>query len=119
MARTQIPITVVDRAGVQQAAQVSSDMTNGMYFSPNDGTISLEVENTDSVDRWFDVVASPTYTADGLVVSNLRLNVPAGEVWDFHGFKTATFRQNINGDVYINPEVNTMLKFRATQRTPA
>ena len=119
MARTNIPITEVVRAGAEQSAQTNSDMTNGMVFTPNDGTIFLEVENTDSVDHTFDVVASPTYTADGLVVSNLVLTVPAGEVWDFGPFKVATFRQNINGDVYINPSVNTQLKFRATQRTPA
>jgi hypothetical protein len=119
MARTEIPITEVVRAGVEQPTQVSSDMTNGMFFSPNDGTIFLEVENTDSIDHDFDVVASPTYTADGLVVSNLALTVPAGEVWEFGPFKVATFRQNIDGDVFINPDVNTMLKFRATQRTPA
>ena len=119
MARTQIPITEVVRAGVEQPAQVNADMTNGMYFSPNDGTIYLEVENTDSVDHDFEVVASPTYTADGLVVSNLLLTVPAGEVWEFGAFKVATFRQNINGDVFIDPDANTMLKFRATKRPPA
>jgi len=119
MARTNIPITEVVRAGVQQVAQTNSDMTNGMVFTPNDGTIFLEIENTDSVSRWVDIVASPTYTADGLVVSNLRHTIPAGEVWDFGPYKVATFRQNINGDVYVNPEVNTMLKLRATKRTPA
>lgn len=119
MARTEIPVTEVVRAGIQKPATTNSDMTNGMFFTGNDGTIWLEVENTDSVDHNFDVVASPTYTADGLVVSNLTETVPAGEIWEFGPFKTATFRQNIDGDVFIDPDVNTMLKFIATKRVPA
>ena len=117
--RTEIPITEVVRSGVEKPATVNSDFTNGMFFAPNDGTIFLEVENTDSIDHDFEVVASPTYTADGLVVSNLLCTVPAGEVWEFGPFKVATFRQNIAGEVWIDPDANTVLKFIATKRTPA
>ena len=119
MARTEITVNDVDRDGIEEVAGLSSDFTNGMFFTGNDGNVELQIENTDSVSRWVDIVASPTYTADGLTVVNLRHTIPAGEIWRFGPYKVATFRQNPDNDVYINPEVNTMLKLAAYRRLPA
>ena len=85
MARGQIPVTDIVRAGVTPAAQTDADATNDHYF----------------------------INADGLTVSALTITIPAGVTRVCGPFRVATFKQNASYHLYLDPSVSTTLKFRA------
>ena len=118
MARVIIPITEIDRDGVAQPSQVTADATNDHYFTGNDGKVLLEIVSTDGSPQTVEIVAGPSFTADGLTVNNLSIAVAAGATIYAGPFRVTTFRQNAANDVYVNPSVSTTLKFRA-YRLPA
>lgn len=113
MPRVQVTVTEIVRAGVAPPAQVDADATNDHYFTGNDGRVFLEIQNTDTVSRTVSVQPSPTFTADGLTVSPLVITVPNGVTRLAGPFRVSTFKQNASADVYFDPEVSTVLKFRA------
>lgn len=118
MARVEIPVTDVVRSGVLKPTPTASDATNDHFINGNDGTLYLEIENQNASDQTVDLLPSPTYTADGLVVVPLTLTIPAGEVWEFGPFKVLTFRQN-DGSIYLDPSISTDLLIIATRRPSA
>lgn len=113
MARSQITVTSISRSGTTPIVATTSDATNDHYFTGNDGKTFLEIVSSDAGSQSVEVVASPTYTADGLTVSNLTVTVAAGTTVLAGPFKVSTFRQNSTNDVYLNPSVSTNLKIRA------
>ncbi len=118
MPRVIIPITEIIRAGVAPPTEVTADATNNHYFTGNDSNVFLVIVSTDAATQTVAIVPSPTFTADGLTVSNLVISVPAGATRFAGPFKVTTFKQNTALDVYVNPSVSTTLKFRAW-RLPA
>lgn len=118
MARSQIVVTDIVRAGTAPITQTTADSTNKHYFINSDGLVFLEIVSTDAGSQTVTVEASPTFTADGLTVSGLVITVAAGATALAGPFKVSTFKQNSSYDVYVDPSVSTTLKFRAW-RLPA
>lgn len=118
MARVVIPVTDIDRDGVAAPSQVTADATNDHYFTGDDGKVFLEIVSTDGGPQTVEVVANPSFFADGLTVANLSIAVAAGATILAGPFRVTTFKQNATNDVYVNPSVSTTLKFRA-YRLPA
>lgn len=112
MARSQITVTDVPRASIVPITQTTADATNKHYFTGATGREWVEVVSTDGGSQTVTVKASPTFTADGLVVSDLVITVAAGATRLFALPKARTFSQNATNDVYLDPSVSTNLKFR-------
>ncbi len=117
MARSQIVVTPIIRAGATPITQTTADATNDHYFT-NDGLTFLEIISTDAGAQTVEIVPNPSFTADGLTVASLSIAVPAGATRLAGPFKVTTFKQSAALDVYVNPSVSTTLKFRAW-RLPA
>ena len=112
MSRSQITVTDTTRSGATAIAQTVADSSNGHYFTGLTGQEWIEIVNTAASAATVTIKVSPTYTADGLVVSDLPIIVGAGATVVAAPFKVLTFKQNSTNDVYINPGVSTTLKFR-------
>lgn len=118
MARSQIPVTDIVRSGATPPTATVGDSTNKHYFINGDGRVYLEIVSSDGSSRTVTIKASPTFTADGLVVSDLVITVPAGATRRAGPFKVGTFKQSALNDVFVDPSVSTTLTFRAW-RLPA
>ena len=112
MARSTITVTDIVRAGTAPITQTTSDSTNKHQFT-NDGNVYLEIVSTDAGSQTVTVKVSPTFTADGLTVSDLVITVAAGATRLAGPFKQRTFQQDATGLTYVDPSVSTNLKFRA------
>jgi hypothetical protein len=111
LARTQIPVTAVVKAGVAQPSQTSSDFTNGMYFI-NDGATFLEIVSTDAGTQT--VVIQTGKTVDGYALADQTITLLTGAAKVVGPFTTGTFNQPAaSTQVYVDPSINTTLKFRA------
>jgi hypothetical protein len=122
MARSQLTVTEVVRAGVAQPAEQSSDATNDHYIESTDADDVwwMEVRNANAGDQTVEVVANPSLSSDGLTVSNYSNTIAAGATETMGPFKLSTFKQPSDSNrVYINPSVSTDLKFRVYKITPA
>jgi hypothetical protein len=122
MARSQLTVTEVVRAGVAQPAEQSSDATNDHYIDAADADDVwwMEVRNANAGDQTVEVVANPSLSSDGLTVSNYSNTIAAGATETMGPFKLSTFKQPSDSNrVYINPSVSTDLKFRVYKITPA
>ena len=115
MARSEIPIVDLVRSGVSPGSQVTADASNKHYVRGFGTGVFLEIVSTDGSDRTVAIKASPDFTADGLVVGDLTITVPAGGTVWCAPFKVATFKQNATVDMYIDPSVSTTLKFRCAR----
>ena len=114
MARSQIPITDIARAGVAPPAQITSDATNKHYLDSQSGNVFLEVISSDGGSQTVVIEANPDLSNDGLTIGNLTLTIPAGATRYFGPFRKLTFKQAADLDrMYVNPSVSTNLKFRA------
>jgi hypothetical protein len=114
MARTNIPVTEIDRDGVTQPALTNGDATNDHSVTGGaDGRTFLEIVSSDGGAQTVEVVPNPDFTVDGLTVSNLSIAVAAGATVLAGPFRTNTFKQNITNDLYVNPSVSNTLDFRA------
>ena len=113
MARGQIPVTDIVRAGVAPAAQTDADATNDHYFINADGRVFLEIVSSDGSQQTVAIQPAPGLTADGLTVSALTITIPAGVTRVCGPFRVATFKQNASYHLYLDPSVSTTLKFRA------
>ena len=122
MARSQLTVTEVTRAGVARPAQQSSDATNDHYIASTDTadyTWWMEVENTDASPQTVTVIANPDLSADGLTVSDYTNTIAAGVTEVMGPFRYKTFRQATDSNrIYIDPSVTTNLKFRVYKITP-
>lgn len=116
MARVEITAVDVDRTTSDQPVQVSSDASDDMVvLGGADGLTIIEVENTDSVDRTITVLANPALDApdDLSFGAGLDIVVPDGETVVRGVFRTSSYRQNTDNDLYIDVTHDTVLKFRA------
>ena len=121
MARSQLTVTEVVRAGVAQPAEQNSDATNNHYIESTDADDCwwMEVRNANASSQTVTVVANPSLSSDGLTVSNYSNTIAAGATETMGPFRLATFKQAADSNrVYINPSVTTDLKFRVYKITP-
>lgn len=122
MARSQLTVTEVVRAGVAQPAEQSSDASNNHYIESTDADDVwwMEVRNANASSQTVTVVANPSLSSDGLTVSNYSNTIAAGATELMGPFKLSTFKQTSDSNrVYVNPSVTTDLKFRVYKITPA
>lgn len=118
MPRVVIPVTAVDRDGATQPALTNGDATNDHYITGGaDGLTVVEVVSTDAGAQTVEVVANPSFVADGLTVVNLSIAVAAGATVVAGPFRTNTFKQNSTNDLYLNPSVSNTIDFRAYRIT--
>ena len=118
MPRVQIPVTEIDRDGATQPAVTNGDATNDHYVTGGaDGLTLVEIVSSDGGAQTVEVVPNPSFTADGLTVTNLSIAVAAGTTVFAGPFRTNTFKQNVTNDLYLNPSVSNTLDFRAYRIT--
>lgn len=111
MARTQIPVTLMTRAGVTEALQVLANLTEGNYFA-NDGQTAIQMENTDGSAH--NVGFAIFTTVDGSSVADKNVALPASIKYKWSGpYPIATYNRTDN-TVYVNPD-SPLIKFRAFQ----
>src|SRR5688572_23754507 len=104
MPRVQIPVTEVDRDGVTQPSLTNGNATDDHYITGGaDGLTVVEIVSTDAGAQTVEVVPNPTFTVDGLTVSNLSIAIAAGATIVAGPFRTNTFKQNVTNDLYLNP----------------
>lgn len=116
MARVNIPVSDIVRAGLTQPSAVTADATNDHYIDgdDNDGQVFLFVVSSDAGSQTLTIVANPDYNSDGLTLNDLTLTIAAGATKLFGPFRPRTFRQPSDGNrLYINPSVSTTLTMRA------
>lgn len=114
MARSAIPVVEVVRGGISSGSQTTADATNKHYVDDNDGRVMLEIVSTDAGAQSVVIQPSPTLTADGLTVNGETIAVAAGATVYAGPFRSATFNQDTtNRRLYVDPSVDTTLKFRA------
>lgn len=112
MARTEIPVTSIVRAGASQPAAVYADITNNHQVKDNTGRTFLElvnVSNAGSVNVTFDI----PYQLDGdLTVADLIVALSPGAVKYAGPWKTTYFNQATESAVYFDVG-STGISFRA------
>ena len=115
MPRVDIPVTVIDRTTSDQPSQTSSNATDDHVVEGGaDGLTFLEIENTGGSPATVVVVRNPTLAGpDDLTISDLTITIPNGDTVVRGGFRTSSYRQNAQNDLWINPSVSTDLKIRA------
>jgi uncharacterized protein (DUF362 family) len=116
MARTQLPVTTIIRAGATQPSVVYADITNNHSILNNDGRIFVEmanVSNASNVNVTIDV--AKFFDGDLTVVDLIVALAPAGVKYS-GPFKTGVFNQN---DDSVNIDVSsTGVSFRAYKLSP-
>jgi hypothetical protein len=110
MARTEIPVTTIDRTGVASPAQTDSDATEGMFIANNNARIIFEIENTDVGPQT--VGFAIFTTVDDEPVDDKVVTIPAGEIRLAGPYPQDFYNQEDNS-LYINPSVDANIKFRA------
>lgn len=112
MARVQIPVTLIVRAGIAVGSWTLLDPANGNYFLQPDGGVELEFVNLDGVDRTITMISS--LTVDDLAVDDLPIPIPAGGSVISGGFRRKTFNQEfVDGSVYVDTPVGANVLARA------
>jgi len=102
MARTELPITSIIRAGVSQAIATYADITNGHQIVGNDGRTFVElinVSNAGSVNATFDV--SAVYDGD-LTIVDLIVSLSPGSTKYVGPFKRGVFNQGASESLYFD-----------------
>lgn len=114
MPRVEITVTDIDRDGAVQPAVTNGDSSNDHYVTGGaDGRTFLMIVSSDAGAQTVEVVPAPSFTADGLTVSNLSIAVGAGETVMAGPFRTSTFKQDTDNTLYVNPSVSNTIDFRA------
>lgn len=115
MARVQVPIVSVDPSttlftGVDEGSQVTGDTVNGHYITPNDGSVTLECQNTDSSSHTVTII--PQRLTLGMSLQNLVITIPANKTYLIGPFNTGVF--NVANTTELDFNVSSALvKFRA------
>lgn len=122
MARTQLTVTEVVRAGVAQSSEQNSDPTNDHYIDAGDADECwwMVARNASAGDRTIGVVANPSLSSDGLTVSDYSNTVAAGATELMGPFRLATFKQPSDSNrVYVNVDGSAAdVLFRVYKITP-
>lgn len=101
-----VPVTNITRAGGVDPAGTAGDTTNGMTVS-NGGTMFLQVNNTDTVARTFEIDVPGAI--DGIAPANRTYSLAAGE-----SRKIGPWPVTIYGNSLSVPVVSSnLLQFRA------
>ena len=123
MARTQLTVTEVVRAGVTQPSEQNSDVANGNYIDSADANAVwwMEARNTAGASRTVTVTVNPNITVDSLTVSNYSNTIAAGATETMGPFKYQSFRQPSDSNrVYVDASGSSGdVKFRVYKITPA
>lgn len=102
------------KLGVAQPSQTVSDATNDHYFTGNDGLILLEVQNSDASSQDVRVQFAPGVAPGMSLTSAYQIEtITSGSTRVLGPFPTSLFNQNSSGDVHIDVQVSTNVKFRA------
>jgi hypothetical protein len=103
MARTQIPVTTITRAGIAPSAGTDADMTDGMYIAANNGRIYVEIVSTDAGAQTvgFEI---PT-EVDGIAVDDKVVTIPAGATRKAGPWPTGTYNQE-DDSINVNPSID-------------
>lgn len=109
MARVQIPVTAVTKAGVAQQSQTNGDTSNGHYFT-NDETTWLQIVSSDAGSQTVTIITSKI--VDGYALADQTITVAAGATMYAGPFTSGTFNQ-ASSQVYVDVSVSTTIKFRA------
>lgn len=97
MARTQIPVTEVDRRENAPPSPTGGDPTNGNYVA-NNGRVIIQLANSDTVDQTATVVLPGT--VDGQEVADRSYTVPtAGELAPLGPWPVADYSDQLQIDV--------------------
>jgi hypothetical protein len=110
MARVEIPVQTLSRAGVAALAQTDADSALGNVIKKNDGHIYIEIVSSDAGPQT--VGFAIPGLVDGEVVDDKVVAVPAGATRYAGPWPRRTYNQADNS-VNVNPSVSTTLKFRA------
>jgi archaellum component FlaG (FlaF/FlaG flagellin family) len=96
MARVNVPVTEITRAGIVPATEVNGDATNNHYIA-NDGATWLEVRNAGASSRTLTKVIN--VTIDGNAVTNPTVTLAASAVKKVGPFPIATYGSTFNFNV--------------------
>lgn len=77
MARVNVPVTQITRAGEAPPAEVNGDATNGHDFT-NDGKTFLLVRNADGTAAHTVTIVTPG-TVDGLAIADRAVSIPLSQ----------------------------------------
>lgn len=114
MPRVEIPVSDIERDGTVQPSLTNGDATNDHFVTGGaDGRTFLVIVSSDAGAQTVEVVPNPSFTADGLTVSNESIAVGAGETVYAGPFRTSTFKQDSDNTLYVNPSVSNTIDFRA------
>lgn len=97
MARVDVPLTQVTRAGVANASEVTGDTTNGHSFN-NDGRVWLEARNSAGT-ATRNVTLHLATTVDGQTVADRTIPVPINSTKKVGPFPTDTYGATVTFDV--------------------
>lgn len=112
MARTLIPLTILDRNGELDPTATNSDATNGMYVNPgNYGVVIMEFENVNASTRTVGISLNAT-GLDGVAIPDKVITLLTTEKKKSGAWVLSLYRQN-DGYIYVNPSINTDIKIRA------
>lgn len=115
MARSQIVVTDIVRAGLAAGVVRIADAVNGHYFVGNDGNVFFEVINNGAPAT---LTLNSPLEVDELGVSELVIDIPAGTTLAGN-FKRRTFNQSTDGTVWVDPSASGQMEIRAYRATPA
>lgn len=101
-----VPVTALTRAGLVDPAATAGDTTNGMTIS-NGGTMFLQVNNTDTVARTFEVDIPGSI--DGIVYPNRTYSLAAGESRKYGPWPVTIY----GNSVFVQVVSSNLLQFRA------
>jgi hypothetical protein len=113
MPRTAIPLTALSRVGVAPPAQTNGDSANGMYVAGNDGTVFIEIQNTDGSTKNVGFALFGN-SVDGVTIPDKIIAVLSGTTILAGPWPIRYYGQS-DGSLWINPVAATTLKFRAYQ----
>ena len=111
---TALTATNLDGGGLGTAnpTPVTSDATNGHYFTDNDGQIILFVENIGTTPETVTVYYSPNLQQVAVIDPHVE-DIAAGDIVRMGPFSQAFFNQTLDRDVYFDPSVSASLEFTA------
>jgi hypothetical protein len=110
MARTEVPVTQITLAGVEDPAATAGNASEGNFVAGNDGRTFLTVENADASNTHKVTVITPA-TAGGMPIEDDIITVGKSSKVKIGPYPPQVFNQS-NGQLYVNVD-SAELKIRA------
>lgn len=98
MARTNVPVTAISRAGIAPAAEVNGDSVNHHSFANTNSNVILLVRNADGAGA-HTVTISINETVDGQVVTARAVSIPLSASRYFGPFPAGVYGTTVLLDV--------------------